>query len=93
MILKTSLFANSERCQLLQRLDGDMINNYGNTKQIAKGLSDVHIDFIKLLRYPDMYIGMVCKIQRKIYNKRILNFIYKGVASCFYIYIRLIKRI
>lgn len=92
-ILKTSLFSNNKRCQLLQRLDGDMINNYGNAKQIAKGISDVHIDFLKLLRHPDMYTGMVCKIQRKIYNKKVLNIIYKCLASCFYTYIRLIKRI
>lgn len=92
-ILRTSLFSNQERCERLNRLDHDMINNFGSSKQKAKGLADAHINIIHLLMHPDMYTGMACKIQRKIYNKKVFNFIYKSIASCYYLYIYIIKRI
>lgn len=92
-ILRTSLFANNKRCKFLKRLDGDMINNFGNIAQKSKGLADVHINIIDLLLHPDMYLGMICKVQRRIYDKKILNIIYWCFALCYYMYIRLLKRI
>lgn len=92
MILRTSLFANYERCELLKRLDRDMVNNFQETKQKHKTVKDVKINYVDLILNPDMYLGMLCKLQRRIYNKLVLNFCYKCLAQLFATYIRLLKR-
>lgn len=93
MILKTVLFANRRRCELLNKLDKNMIDNYHSSKQVAKGMKDVKIDWIKLFVHPEMYLGMVCKVQRKIYDKPLLNGTYKVLASGYYLYIRIMNRL
>lgn len=89
MILKTVLFADRQRCEFLNRLDNDMIDNCHSTTQSPKGIKDVKINLSELLLHPDKYLGMVCKVQRKIYGNRLMNDIYKLLASFYYIYVRI----
>lgn len=91
MILRTSLFANKERNDLLCRLDASMIDNCGGQTQKAKTYADARIDLIDLLRHPDMYVGMACKVQRRLYKRPLLNRAYKCAASAFYVYVRILK--
>lgn len=93
MILKSSLFANSERCKILNILDSSMIDNCKGKVQKAKNYADVHVDYIDLIRHPDMYLGQICKLQRHIYKNLILNTLYKIIAIVYYVYVRLLKRI
>ena len=93
MILKTVLFANPSRCEMMNRLDKDMINNCLSSKQVAKGVKDVKIDWLKLFVHPEMYLGMACKVQRRIYDRPLLNGAYKMLASGYYLYIRMMNRV
>ena len=92
MILRTSLFANNKRCEFLNRLDGDMVDNCKETKQTHKTVKDVKVNYIDLILHPDAYLGMVCKLQRRIYKSNSLNLCYKFFALLFAIYTRLLKR-
>lgn len=93
MVLKTVLFANQKRCEMMNRLDKDMIDNCHSTKQEAKGVKDVKIDWMKLFVHPEMYLGMACKVQRKVYGRPLLNGAYKVVAAGYYLYIRMMNRL
>lgn len=93
MVLKTVLFANRRRCEMMNRLDKDMIDNCHSTKQQAKGVKDVKIDWKKLFVHPEMYLGMACKVQRKVYDRPLLNGAYKVVAAGYYLYIRIVNRL
>lgn len=92
MILKSSLFASHERCNMLSRLDGDMIDNSNGSVLHAKTFVDVHINCLDIIVNPEMYLGMACKLQRKIHNSVILNLLYRIAASCLYVYIRILNR-
>lgn len=91
MVLRTSLFASRERCKFLNKLDRDMIDNFNQTKQIAKTAKDAHVRILELIKHPDMYLGMVCKVQRMIYRNKPYNLAYKTVAVCYYFYVRTLK--
>ncbi len=93
IVLRTVLFANRRRCEMMNRLDKDMIDNCHSTKQVAKGVKDVKIDWKNLFVHPEMYLGMACKVQRKVYDRPLLNGVYKVVASGYYLYVRMMNRL
>lgn len=93
MVLKTALFANRRRCEMMNRLDKDMIDNCRSKKQVAKGVKDVKIDWKQLFVHPEMYLGMACKVQRKVYDRPLFNGAYKVVAAGYYLYIRMMNRL
>ncbi len=69
-----------------------MIDNGNGSIQHAKTFTDVHIDCWDIIVNPEMYLGMVCKLQRKIHNSVILNLVYRIAAICLYVYVRILNR-
>ena len=91
MVLRTSLFASHWRCDLQNKLDSSMIDNFSQAKQRHKTAKDAHVNILDLIKRPDMYLGMVCKVQRIIHRHFLYNCLYKVFAFCFYWYVRFLK--
>lgn len=91
LLLKSALFNGKERCQFLNDLDKNMVDNCGgNQSSQVKGIKDVRINVLELLVHPANYLGMMAKVQRKLVNKPVLLIPYYICASMAYCYIRLI---
>lgn len=87
MILKTSVFANHRRCQFLNDLDSHRYDNCSAGKRAPdKGLKDVRINIVELLMNPDDYLGMFCKLQRKLDKNVITRYLYYPFGACYYAY-------
>ena len=93
IMLKTAIFGNSRRMRFLNEFDKNRFDNFSTGKTKDKGVKDVKIRIGELLLHPDRYVGMFCKLQRKIYDKPLLNVLYYPVALGFYLYVRILCRL
>lgn len=74
-------------------LDANRYENVTEGKvKSDKGVADVRISPIELLVHPDRYVGMFCKLQRKLTRNRLMMIVYYPIAACFYVYVRLLSR-
>jgi FMN phosphatase YigB (HAD superfamily) len=87
-VLKTTIFSNNKRCDFLNKLDASRFDNASNgLSKTDKGIKDAHINMLKLFCEPSYYLGVFCKLQRKIYKIRVLRFFYYMIAIPYYCYI------
>lgn len=92
MMLKSLVFANKKRCSFMNDLDRNRYDNQSDgVGDKAKTVKDVRINVLHLLAHPDFYVSIFCKLQRKVYDKKILNIAYYPLAWMFYGYVRLVK--
>ncbi|WP_285815461.1 HAD hydrolase-like protein [Phocaeicola sartorii] len=91
MILRTSLFAGRERCEFLNLIDKSLVDNCKGGLQTHKNLKDVKISIGDFVVNPDMYLGQICKLQRKIYTNWFYNILYTIAAAGYYCYVRIVK--
>lgn len=88
IVLRASVFANHRRCRFLNDLDKHRFDNCSSGKRIPdKSIKDVKINIAVLLLHPADYLGMFCKLQRKLDGNIILRWLYYPIAICYYIYI------
>lgn len=94
MILRTSIFANRERCRFMNSLDSHRFDNCSDGKaKTDKSIKDVNINIAELICNPGSYLGMFCKLQRKLVGQSFFMLIYYPFAYCYYWYVRLCERI
>lgn len=94
MILRSSIFASQERCLFLNNLDVHRFDNCTDGKRRTdKTIKDVKISIGEFVVHPARYVGMFCKLQRKLVGKPFFMIIYYPVAYCYYWYVRLCERI
>ena len=88
IILKSSVFANAKRCQFLNDLDAHRYDNCSTGAVAAdKGVKDVRINPFKLICNPAEYLGMFCKLQRKLLRIKPLFYLYYPFAACYFGYV------
>lgn len=93
LVLKSVIFNSNARCKWLNELDNNRYDNCSMGKARDKSVKDVKINPFELILHPDRYLGMFCKLQRKIYDKSLLNVLYYPIAFSFYAYTRLLSRL
>ena len=93
IVLKSVIFNSKDRCEWLNDLDANRYDNCSTGKQKDKSFKDVKVNVLKLIFHPDRYLGMFCKLQRKIYNKPMANVLYFPLAYGIYFYVRLLSRL
>lgn len=93
IVLKSVVFNSRERCEWLNDLDKNRFDNCSTGKQKDKTIKDVKINILELLLHPDRYLGMFCKVQRKLVNHPALAIGYYPIALVFCLYVRIMSRI
>ncbi|ACX74569.1 Haloacid dehalogenase domain protein hydrolase [Fibrobacter succinogenes subsp. succinogenes S85] len=93
IVLKSVVFNSKKRCEWLNDLDNNRFDNYTTGKSKDKTIKDVRINVFELLIHPDRYLGMFCKIQRKLVNHPLLAAGYYPLAFIFYLYVRIMSRV
>ena len=93
IVLKSVVFNSQKRCEWLNDLDNNRYDNYTTGKSKDKTIKDVRINVFELFIHPDRYLGMFCKIQRKLVNHTLLAIGYYPIAFIFYLYVRIMSRV
>ena len=93
IVLKSVVFNSKKRCEWLNDLDNNRYDNYTTGKSKDKTIKDVRINVFELFIHPDRYLGMFCKIQRKLVNHTLLAIGYYPIAFIFYLYVRIMSRV
>lgn len=89
-MMRTLLIATPERCAFMNDLDTHMYDNRTDMSYKIQ-FERLRLRPRRLLILPDDYVNTFSSIQRRVYNKPILNLLYYSVAYCFYWYVRLVK--
>ena len=93
LTLRSVLFANKKRCCFLNILDYSRYDNATEGKLKDKGIKQVHLNVIELLIHPERYVGMACKVQRKISRFAILRWMYYPLMYMYYLSVRFCERL
>lgn len=88
-MLKSLLFANKEKRNLLKLYDKSYFNNVcDNSKKTFGHIKQVHINVLKMFLEPEEYMRYFCKIKEKCHSE-LLYVIYVPVGILIYCYCRI----
>lgn len=77
VMLDSALINSKKRCEMLQIFDSKRVDNVSNGKRTAdKNVKDLHVNITELLMHPEMYVGAMAKVQRRIYTNKVANSLY-----------------
>lgn len=93
IVLRAACFNDKKRLEFLNASDKGFVWNFGQESKGITYQAKGSLIKIDIIIHPERYVRYFAKIQRKLYQKPVINILYYPIALVYYWFVRLMCRI